>query len=128
MIENVAGRTLTSADLALLVKRCRAERAGDAITVDTADEQTFILLARLAALTDALGGTESNDATRIASQFLLSDLAFVVAQFRGRANTIRALLGKTFEDLQAALAQVEASAGISVSPPKPFRDEPADQK
>ena len=127
MIEDVAGRTLTSDDLVLLLECFRKERTGAGKTAETTDKQVQVLFARIAALTDALGGTESTDAARIASHVLLSDLAFVAAQFRGRANTIRASLGKTFEDLRAALALVETSAGGSVSPPQPLRDEPADQ-
>ncbi len=128
MIEDVAGRTLTSDDLALLLERFRAERAGARTAEDMIDEQVQVLLARIAALTDALGGTELNDASRIASRVLLSDLAFVAAQFRGRANTMRASLGKTLEDLHAAIAHVETSAGSLVPPPQPLRDDPADQQ
>lgn len=127
MIEDVAGRTLTSGDLALLLERFRAERAGARTAADMSDEQVQASLARIAALTDALGGTESNDASRIASRVLLSDLAFVAAQFRGRANTIRASLDKVLEDLRAALAIVETSAGSSVPPPQPLPNESAGQ-
>lgn len=127
MIRDVAGRMLTSDDLTLLLERFRAERAGSRTTADMTDEEGQVLLARMAALTDALGSAEPNDVARLASRVLLSDLAFVAARFRGRTNTMRASLDETLKDLRAALARTEVSAGSSAPSPPSLRDKPSDE-
>src|SRR5687767_13378847 len=85
-------RTLTSDDLAALLDRFPVERMGAKAVADVTEAQLQTLLARIAALTDALRDTQGGDAERLAARILVADLATVVGQFRGRANTLRATL------------------------------------
>jgi hypothetical protein len=98
----VTGR-LTADDLTQLLERLTLERAGAQTSVQAGDAQIEMLCARVALLTDALRDAEANDAARLAARVLLADLAQVTAQFRGRANSIRATLEAAEDDMRAAL-------------------------
>ena len=94
----VSGRTFAPGDLTDLLERFRPERAGQKASPEIAEVQIQLLLTRVAALTDALRGAESNEATRLASRIVLNDLAAVAGQFRARANTMRPALAKALAD------------------------------
>jgi hypothetical protein len=83
---------------------------------EIAEVQIQLLLTRVAALTDALRGAESNDTTRLASRIVLNDLAVVAGQFRARANTMRPVLAKSIADLREARSEVlkAISSGLAV--------------
>jgi hypothetical protein len=56
----------------------------------------------MAALTDALRDGGSNETCRLAERLLLTDLALVAAQFRGRTNALNESLTRALEALAAA--------------------------
>ena len=101
-IFHVPGR-LTANDLTQLLERLPVERAGTQTSVQAGDAQIEMLCARVALLTEALRDAEASDAARLAARVLLADLAQVTAQFRGRANSIRATLEAAVDDMHAAL-------------------------
>jgi hypothetical protein len=101
-------RALTSDDLAALLDRFPVERMGAKAAADVTEAQLQTLLARIAALTDALRDTQGGDAERLAARILVADLATVVGQFRGRANTLRATLAGADQGLRDALARFKA--------------------
>lgn len=105
----VAERAFTFDDLAALLERFPQERAGARLSADVTEHQVQLHLARVAALTHALRDAESNEATHLAHHILLSDLAVVAGQFRGRANGLRASLKETLASLSDALAHGEAT-------------------
>ena len=101
-IFHVPGR-LTADDLTHLFERLTVERAGAQTSVQAGEAQIEMLCARVALLTEALRDAEASDAARLAARVLLADLVQVTAQFRGRANTIRASLEAAVHDMRAAL-------------------------
>jgi hypothetical protein len=104
-------RALTSENLAALLERLPVERAGAKAGSEVTDAQMQRLLGRIAALTDALRETHGGNGERIAARILLDDLATVVGQFRGRANTARAALAGAEQGLRDALAGFKVSGG-----------------
>ena len=93
----------TADDLTQLLERLSVERAGARTSVQAEDAQVEMLCARITLLTDALRDAEASDAARLAARMMLADLAQVTAQFRGRANGIRASLEAAVHDMRAAL-------------------------
>ena len=116
-------RPLTSEVLASLLEQFPVERAGTKAGSEVTDAQTQMLLGRIAALTDALRETQGGEAERLASRILLGDLATVVGQFRGRANTARAALAGAEQGLRDALARFKAS-GSRTAPAADLRYNP----
>lgn len=86
----------------MLLERLSLQQAGAKSPSEVTQAQVDLLLARIASLTDVLRTAESNDTTRLASRMLLSDLALVAAQFRGRANEIAESLTRVLEDIRTA--------------------------
>jgi len=101
----VSGRTFAPDDLTELLGRFRPERAGQKASPEIAEVQIQLLLTRVAALTDALRGAQSNQTTRLASRIVLNDLSAVAGQFRARANTMRPALAKALADLRDARSE-----------------------
>ncbi len=93
-------RTLTPDELTQLLERFPLERAGGRPLEEATEAQGQLLFERIAALTEALRGTESNETTRLASRMLLVDLTSAAAHFRGRTNTMRSLLAKALAELR----------------------------
>ncbi len=100
IIDGVPRRTLTSDELTQLLERFPLERAGGRPLEGTIEAQVQLLFGRIAALTEALRGTESNETTRLASRMLLVDLTSAAAYFRGRTNTMRSPLAKALAELR----------------------------
>jgi DNA anti-recombination protein RmuC len=90
-------------DLTRLLERLTVERGGSQTPTQAGDAQVEALCARITLLTDALRDAEASDASRLAARMLLADLAQVTAQFRGRANGIRASLEAAVEQMRTAL-------------------------
>ena len=86
-----------------MLERLTVERTGARTSVQADDAQVEMLCARITLLTDALRDAEASDAARLAARMMLADLAQVTAQFRGRANGIRASLEAAVHDIRAAL-------------------------
>ena len=95
----VPERTLTFVELTQLLERLSSERAGGKTIEEVTETQVRLLLARIGAFTDMLRGAKPDEAARLVSRMLLSDLAAVAAHFRGRANTMRVPLAKALADL-----------------------------
>jgi hypothetical protein len=114
---------LTSEELTAVLDRFRVERPGPRSLSEITEAQVDLVVARLAALTDAIRGGESNEATLLASRILLSDLAFVAGQFRGRANAMRVSLTSTLADLRGVMADLERSDVKPPPTPTPEGDE-----
>ena len=95
----VPERTLTFDELTQLLERFSSERAGGKTIEEVTETQVRLLLARIGAFTDMLRGAKPDEAARLVSRMLLSDLAAVAAHFRGRANTMRVPLAKALADL-----------------------------
>lgn len=117
MMSVVAERTFTSDDLAALLERCPVEHVGTRLSLEVTEGQVQLLLSRIAALTDALRDVESNETTRLAYRMLLSDLALVAGQFRGRANGLHASLAEAVASLGDTIAHCEAPPADRVSQP-----------
>jgi hypothetical protein len=97
----VSPREFTLNELTDLLERFRPERAaGKAAPAEITEAQVQLLFARVAALTDALRGAESNEAARLAMRVALNDLATIADQFRGRTNMMRAALAKALADVR----------------------------
>lgn len=99
----MTGHTLAIAELTEILERFAVERAGGRAAEEIVEAQTQLLLARIAALTEVLRGATPNDTAHLASRLLVSDLAGVAAQFRGRANGMRSLLAKALVDVRDGL-------------------------
>jgi hypothetical protein len=106
-----------------ILDRFGVERPGARSVSEITDGQVELLLARIAALTDALRGAEPNDATVIATRVLISDLTLVAGQFRGRANGMRKELTTALADLRGAFDGLEGSPAALATPPAPLDDE-----
>jgi len=99
----VADPLVTADDLTRLLERLGVERGQAQTPAQAGDAQVELLIARITVLTEALRGAEANEAARLAARMLVADLAQVTAQFRGRANGIRASLEAAVEEMRAAL-------------------------
>jgi hypothetical protein len=104
MISHVPDRVSTPEELKALLERLRLQSAGPRTSPEVAQAQQDLLLARIAALTEAVRGSGRSDVATLASRLLLDDLALVIAQFRGEANGIHASLSGALDGLTAALA------------------------
>ena len=102
---------MNPASLVELLERMPLERAGGKTIDETSQTQAQHVLARIAALTDTMRRSESNETARLASRLLLDDLATVAALFRARANEISVLLTKGLDDLQQVLVRSDNSRG-----------------
>ena len=108
----VVPREFTLNDLTDLLERFRPERtAGKVAPAEITEAQVQLLLARVAALTDALRGAELNEPVRLAMRVALNDLATIADQFRGRTNTMRAALAKALADLRDARSEAPGAKG-----------------
>jgi hypothetical protein len=96
--------------LTALLERLRLPLAGTQSPTEVAQGHLDVLLARVAALTEAVRTSPPNETTRLAARLLLSDLALVVAQLRGDANAVGASLAETLDGLRQALDD-SSSAG-----------------
>lgn len=92
-------RTLTFDELTQLLERFSSERAGGKTIEEVNEAQVRLVLARIGAFTDMLRGAKPDEAARLVSRMLLSDLAAIAVHFRGRANTMRVPLAKALADL-----------------------------
>lgn len=101
---------MTAGNLTALLERLRLQPAGARTPSEVTQVQLDFLLARIGSLTETLRATTSDDAARLASRLLLSDVALVAAQFRGDANAISQSLSKALEGLSAALALLDQGA------------------
>jgi hypothetical protein len=108
----VSPREFTLNELTDLLERFRPGRAaGKAAPAEITEAQVQLLFARVAALTDALRGAESNEAARLAMRVALNDLATIAAQFRGRTNMMRAALAKALADVRDAPSEAPGAKG-----------------
>ena len=94
---------ITADDLARLLERLSVERGPAQSPAQAGDVQVDALAARIQLLTEALRDAEASDAARLAARMMLTDVAQVTAQFRGRANGIRHALETAVEEMRAAL-------------------------
>ena len=99
----------TADHLTTLLESLDGQRAGARTSSEIADAQIDLLLARVATLTAALGAAPPNDTAHLASRLLLDDLAMIAAQFRSRANALRASLASALDELREALEAIERS-------------------
>ena len=95
-------RAISPNDLVQLLERAHPAPAGAKRTSDVTLEQVDILLARVASLTDALRGALEGEAVHLTGRLLISDLALVTAQFRGRTNELVAALARARGELDNA--------------------------
>ena len=96
----------------MLLERLRLQLASaGSLPPDVAQTQVDFLLARIAALTEALRGAGGDDTTRLATRVLLSDLALVAAQFRGRANAVGASLTGALDGIRVVMEDLAGDAG-----------------
>ena len=119
-------RALTPADLTALIERFPVERAGAKGGPEVIESQAQLLLARIAALTDALRDGQGSETERLAARMLVGDLATVVGQFRGRANTVRGALTEAEQGLREALARFKARSPRA-APPARLAEESGDE-
>jgi ribosomal protein S15P/S13E len=103
----VSERALNFAELTELLERIRPERAGGKTIDETTQAQVQHLLARIAALTDALRTGESDHSTRLGSRLLLDDLAMVAALFRARSNDLGTSLTCALDNMRTVLGRGE---------------------
>jgi hypothetical protein len=92
-------------DLTALVECIRLQPASAQLSADVAQAQLEVLLARIAALTEALRNAPATDSARFGARLLLADLALVTAQFRGRTNAAHETLTRAIEGLGAVSTQ-----------------------
>lgn len=107
MISHVGDRAMTADDLTASLERLRLQPAGTRTPSEVTQVQLDFLLARISSLTETLRATNSEDAARLASRLLLSDVALVAAQFRGEANAMSRSLSTALEGLATSLAPLE---------------------
>jgi hypothetical protein len=105
----VPDRAILPNDLILLLERLRLPPAGAKPTSDVTLEQVDVLIARIASLTEVLRGAAEDETAQLASRMLMSDLALVAAQFRGRANELVAALTRARDDICGELDDVGQS-------------------
>ena len=97
----MVNRSFTADDLTTLLERFRLQEGGAKSTAEVTEAQLDVVLARIAALTEALRKAEDDEVTRLASRILLGDLAIVAAHFRARTNDITVSLSRVLEDTSA---------------------------
>ena len=111
MITGVPGKSLTLGELNATLERFALDRAGSRPAEEMTEAQIQHLLARVAALTDALRDAEHSTPAQLASRLLLEDLAVITAHFRGRANSMKPVLSKALADLGDARATISRERG-----------------
>jgi hypothetical protein len=99
----VAERASQIDGLTALLQRLRLHQAGTQSPSEVTQAQVELLLARIASLTGALSGAESNESSRIAARLLLSDVAMVAAQLRGNTNALGERLTRVLENVRLTL-------------------------
>jgi hypothetical protein len=107
----MADSALSAADLTALLERFALRPAGAKRPGDVSQAEIELLLARISALTSALQRASGNEAARLATRLLLSDLALVAAQFRGGTNALAASLTGALEGLERVLGDESVIAG-----------------
>jgi hypothetical protein len=107
----VAPSEFTLNELTDLLERFRPERAAGKVPAEITEAQIQLLLARIAALTDALRGAEANEPARLAMRVALNDLGTIADYFRARTNTMRDALAKALADLRDACSEAPRANG-----------------
>jgi hypothetical protein len=100
--EPASPRPPGGADLLDILTRLRLQPADATSAAAAARGQLEIVVARIAALTDALRAGGGDADARLASRLLLADVGQVVAQLRGEANELAAALDRALEALRSA--------------------------
>ena len=95
-------------DLTAVLRQLRLHQAWTQSPSEITQAQVELLLVRIAVLTEALRGTESNESSRSATRLLLADVAMVSAQFRGNTNALGERLTRLLEHTRLALESVAA--------------------
>ena len=95
-------------DLTALLERLRLQSTGGKSPSEVNEGQVELLLARIGFLAETLRGSGSSATTSLANRLLLSDLAFVVAQFRGQTNGLSASLSRAVAELGPAIEHADA--------------------
>lgn len=107
MIHQMPDHTAPSDDLTALLERLRLQPAGAAPLSEVNQAQLDLLLARIASLTEALRGAQSDATSRPAARLLVADLGLVAAQFRGRANDIANALTRALDGIRDGLESTD---------------------
>lgn len=91
-------------DLTAILQRLRLQQADAQAPPEITRTQIELLLARVAALTDAIRrATSPNGTSRAAFRLLLADLAMVTAQLRGNTTALDERLTRALDDARLAL-------------------------
>ena len=107
MIHAVPDRASPSDDLTALLERLRLQPAGAASLSEVNRAHLDLLLARIASLTEALRGAQSDETSRLAARLLLAALGLVAAQFRGRANDTADALTRALDGIRSGLESTD---------------------
>ena len=107
MIHQVPDHASPSDDLAALLERLWLQPAGAASLSEVNRTHLDLLLARIASLTEALRGAQSDETSRLAVRLLLTDLDLVAAQFRGRANDTAGTLMRALDGIRSGLESTD---------------------
>ena len=89
--------------LTAVLQRLRPHQAGTQSPSEVTQAQVELLMVRIASLTEALRGAESNESSRNAARLLLADVAMVASQFRGNTNALDERLTRALENARLAL-------------------------
>jgi hypothetical protein len=103
----VPGRSLSLDELTSLLERCSSAHAGRQRAATAGQPHVELLVARIAALTEALRDADSNEVTRLAERMLVADLALTAEQFRAGASAIGSSLAAALDTLRDTLEQLE---------------------
>ena len=95
-------------DLTAVLQQLRLHQAWTQSPSEITQAQVELLLVRIAVLTEALRGAESNESSRSATRLLLADVAMVSAQFRGNTNALGERLTRMLEHTRLAIESVAA--------------------
>ena len=98
----MADRPFAPRDLAAILERFNLPRAGAQPPDAVASAQLELVLGRIVALTDALRAADGDETARLAMRMLVTDLGFVAAQFRARANEVSASLSGVLDGTETA--------------------------
>ena len=92
--------------LSAVLQQLRLQHADRKSPSEVTQAEIDLLLARIASLSETLGGAaQSTETFRIAARLLLADVAMVTAHFRGSTNMLSERLTRALEDAQLALAR-----------------------
>ncbi len=90
--------------LSAVLQQLRLQHADRKSPSEVTHAEIELLLARIALLTETLGGAaQSTETFRAAARLLLADVAMVTAHFRGDTNALSERLTRALEDAQLAL-------------------------